>query len=189
MGCHFKKDSGDPSYIINKPGTVPVHIIPVYIEESFTLKDKGSIISAIDSWNKSLNGYIVLKVESTEFKLNAASKVKAQSDESYLILKLYSSNEMIVKRDEGTDFVTLGLANKVGGNWMYIIRDRLGDDDITPIAMHELAHLLGADHTDRYLMNRTYIRTQYKCIDADTIKQVADKWMLPMKKLNYCNYD
>jgi hypothetical protein len=96
---------------------------------------------------------------------------------------------ILVRNDEGSKFVTLGLANKVGGSWLYIVRDRLGDVDITPVTLHELGHLLGAQHTEHYLMNPTYIKLQYACIDLDTIDRVAERWNLPLNKLNYCKYD
>lgn len=134
-----------------------------------------------------LFGYLVLKIASTEFKLDRQTIRLAEDGKAYLILKTYSSNPIISSRDHG-NYVTLGLANKVNGNWLWIVRDRLGDSDITTVTMHELGHLLGAEHTVRYLMSPDYSKIEYQCIDRSAIVQVADRWNLPMSKLSYCMY-
>jgi hypothetical protein len=188
MGCHIDKDFIGPAYVIHETHPTPLYVIPVYIDDNFTIKDKEAIKVAVKNWNESLCGYLVLKISSTEFKLDRRTINLAEGGKVYLILKTYSSNPIISSRDHA-NYIALGLANKVGGNWLWIVRDRLDDSDIINITMHELGHLLGAEHTPRYLMSPNYSKIEYQCIDKSAIQQVADKWSLPMSKLSYCVYN
>lgn len=184
MGCHIKQDFVGPVYVINAPHTTPMRVIPVYIDDNFTLKDKGSIVQAVKNWNEVLSGFVILKVESINSDLS-----KIDSDQVYMIEKVYSSSKMIVDRDKLEDhMITLGLANKVGGNHIWIVRDRLGDDDITAVAMHEIGHLLGAEHTAKHLMSPGYNVKEYQCIDKSAVDQVAKYMQIPISKLSYCLY-
>ncbi len=187
VGCHFKHTNIHPIYIVREGAGTPIKVIPVYIDPSFTKNDKASITRAINTWNTALNGYIILKIESTNCQFTKSLIDRAKNGEIYLISEIFSSAPMIVKRDSG-DNATLGLANKIGGNWFYIVRDRLTESDIYYIALHELGHLLGSDHTKHFLMQPYYNKSQYECIDDITIEAVADYWRLPLNKLNYCTY-
>jgi len=178
--------SGHMGYNIGIRGVTPIKIIPVYIDEEFCIKDRVEIVKAINEWNTSLNGYIELRVWDGVYLMNEVMD-RARWGDVYVIIKVYSRMPIIAERDakiEGE--VTIGLANKVGGNWLYLVRDRLGDDDIKYVTMHELGHLLGADHQSRYLMGSRYNKIEYKCIDQNTLDQVSSYWRLPLNNLSYC---
>lgn len=189
INCGSKPNLNHPIYIKQESGVTPLHTIPVYIDIKFCNSDKKSIKKAIDNWNESLNGYLILNIVSTNFKESPDSINKVIKEKGYVILQIYSDNKIISERDDGKSIV-IGLANELGGNIMHLVRDRLTENDITAITMHELGHLLGADHTvEKYLMSTIYSEEGYKCIDIFTIKQVAVHWYLPLQRLNYCVYN
>jgi len=186
--CAITKTTTNPTYIKQEAAITPLHIIPIYIDNKFCITDKALIKTAIDNWNDALNGYLILKIISTNFIESKESIKRIIKEKSFVILQTYSDNEIIKERDID-DNLTIGLANKIGGNIIHLVRDRLSEKDITPITMHELGHLLGADHTEeKYLMNYLYSKDRYKCVDLYTIRQVSEFWHLPIQRMNYCIY-
>lgn len=191
INCGKQPNLINPIYIKQETGITPLNIIPVYIDIKFCNSEKKLIKKAIDNWNDALNGYLVLKVVGLEFKETPKAIDDIIKNKSYVILRAYSSDEIIKERDiNDNENVIVGLANKLGGNVMHLVMDRLTEKDIMEITMHELGHLLGADHTDeKYLMSIIYNKERYKCVDLFTIKQVAEYWHLPIRRMNYCIYN
>ena len=186
-GCHIKQDLRNPNYINHEAGITPLHTMPIYIDNSFSVKDKESISVAVQKWNEALNGYFILKIVSTNFNMEMSTLQLAGAGKAYLIIKVDRYNKLIRPMDTPTT-VTLGIANRIGGNFIYIVRDRLGEADIMGLTLHELGHILGAHHTEKHLMSPMYSLTEFSCVDKDAVKQVAEYWHLPMIKMSYCLY-
>ena len=168
--------------------------IPVYVDKTFSESDKLAIDQSIKEWNYVLNGQIVIEVVSYNFDMEPELILKARNANGFLILNVDSSNSAIP--DEQTSG-TLTAANKgkvlawcdrIGGNVMKVVRDRITTDDIKYIMLHEIGHLLGAQHVDdnQSLMYPYYSKIGYLCVDGGTARVIADRYNLNFAIMNYC---
>lgn len=163
--------------------------IPVVIDEAFSKNNKESITKAINMWNYSLNGYMELVIEDVNFNYTPSKIENILNRKGLIISTISSENPIIPHLNEG---YILAWVNEIGGNKMWIIKDRLQDEDIYPISLHEIGHALGAEHTpddtkyEEYLMYHYFSKKHYKCVDADAILKVATVHLLPEDNLNYC---
>ncbi len=148
-------------------------VIRIQVDGDFGEADKMSIDEAVDQWNYVLNGYIVLKVYNWNY-VRGSEKIEPGE---FLIIKI---GEPYMKDNK------LAYADRIGGNVIFVLRDKLNNEDISYLMLHEIGHLLGAGHLGERLMSTGYEQERYKCVDYLTMKQVADKWNLPIDKLNYC---
>ena len=69
---------------------------------------------------------------------------------------------------------------------MYLVRDRLSNDMVFGVTLHEIGHLLGSPHVGKRLMYPHFTRARNQCIDFDSMWAVASYWGLPTDRLNYC---
>jgi predicted Zn-dependent protease len=172
--------------------TVPQRVIPVWIDNNFGQADLLSIQDALDQWSFALNGYLVFRVESTHFDMQIEPMQAAQDGKAWLILKIARNNRLTKYHDDKQPFghIALAFTDRIGGNTLYLVRDRLDNDQVRGIMMHEMGHLLGAEHHmgDGILMNPQYNSNNAQCVDYDTLKQVALYQHLEISKLNYCQY-
>lgn len=170
---------------------VPLKVIKLYVDKNFGAADQLAIDDAIMQWNYALNGYVKLQVESTSFDMEAETLQRCMvTDRCWLIMRTDSHNPMVDSLDKtkkGKSY-TLAWANEIGGNRMWVIRDRVANNWMTGIALHEMGHLLGAEHDDVYLMQPMFNWEQARCVDYEALKRVAAYQHLPMDKLNYCVY-
>lgn len=162
----------------------PVKVIPIWIDKNFGEADKLAIDDAITAWNYSLNGYIRLKVVDTAFDMEVPKIVEQVKSDGWLFMKIKSDNPMVPKNDKG--YWTIGFCERIGGNHLYLVRDRLGNDDIFGVTLHEIGHLMGSGHVGEKLMFPHYTRARFQCIDYETMKTVASYRHLPADRLNYC---
>jgi hypothetical protein len=168
---------------------VPLKVIPVWIDKEFGTADQIAIDDAVKQWNYALNGYVKIVVVSTTFDMEVDVLKRVMSGDGWLFLKINSSNPLVDdKQFEGKKLWTLAWANAIGGNRMYLIRDRINNEWVTGITLHEMGHLLGADHDNVYLMQPHYNWEDYRCVDYEALKRVAAYQHLPMAGLNYCQY-
>ncbi len=162
--------------------------VPIWIDGQFSANDKIEIEHGIDQWNQALNGYMVLHVESDNFDMEPSilERVAVRGD-GWLFLKIDSRNSIV--HDEGSN-LTLAFVNRIGsnGNRVYYVSDRLNTHMMQGVTMHEVGHLLGANHHGLYLMQPTFHWAEYRCIDQGTLQQVATYWHLPLAHLHYCVY-
>ena len=171
--------------------SIPIKTINVWIDKDFGEADQLAIDDAIMQWNYALNGYVVLKVVSTKFDMEPEIIRTVLNGGGWLLLKIREPNPMI---DDGPTqngkpkFYTLAWANQIGGNRVYFIRNRIKGEWMTGIALHELGHLLGAEHDDVYLMQPHFNWEDYRCVDYEALKRVAAYQHLPLGRLNYCVY-
>jgi len=162
--------------------------IPVYIDKDFGEMDRVSIDDAVRQWNFAMNGYVRLEVQSEPFDMQIDIIRKCLSGGCWMLMKVDSNNPMV----SGIDVIpgsTLAWANDLGGNRIFFVRDRMKNEWVTGIALHEMGHLLGAAHDDVYLMQPHYHWQDYRCVDYQALKRVAEARHIPLDKLNYCVYE
>jgi hypothetical protein len=176
----------DHLFVYGTPASTPVRGIPVWSDVGFTNPEKADIADAISLWNTALNGYVVLSVASTEFDMDMVELNVALSSDGFLFLQVSSSNPLV--HNDPSNAKTLGWANLIGGNWIYLVSDRIPNGSVKSIAAHELGHLLGSVHGGTYLMAPYYDPgTDYDCVDAWTARQVRAAQHLPDFSISYCD--
>jgi hypothetical protein len=114
-----------------------IDIVDVYIDKDFNGWDDDIIRESIEEWNVALGGRIVYRIISYKFDMEIEELRSGMR--GLIILKIDSGNSMI---DNGK---TLAFANAIGGHWIYIIRDRIGNG-LHGIMLHEIGHILGSMH-------------------------------------------
>jgi len=174
-------------YLHNQPATQLQETYQIYIDSGFDEQDKKEIIKAVDEWNLALNNSIMLSIEIRPFNMDIDLIQQAMSQpNTWIFMKVLSNNEYVTHLDTVKQGRTLAFTNKVSGNFLYVVRDRLEIVDLRPIVLHEIAHLLGVEHTGKWLMHPYYSIDRYYCIDQLTISKIADLHHLPKNKLNWC---
>lgn len=177
---------------INSPNgysPIPLKVIPIYVDKNFGEADKVAIDDAVMQWNYALNGYIKLQVVSWKFDLEPDVIRTCLSGHCWMLLKTDSKNPMVQSLDapqKGT--WTLAWANEIGGNRIFMIRDRISNQSMTGVMLHEMGHLLGAHHDNVYLMKPIFNWEEARCVDYAALKLVAEYQHLPFANLNYCIY-
>ena len=145
----------------------PRQYINVCIDRTFDSEDKATIISAIDEWDRTLNGSMV-------FTTNDVSC-------NWTIIK--SEVELYNEQREPI----LAQANYVGGTTITVIRTKIRSEwQLKAIMLHEIGHLLGANHMDDSLMNSHYSIKLYPCIDQKTIQVISKYQGLSYSNYNFC---
>lgn len=162
----------------------PQRVIPIWIDKNFDRDDQERMSKAVESWNFALNGHIKLEIVDTQFDMEVDKIVLQVKENGWLFLKIDSDSLLIPTAEKG--FTTIGFANSIGGNHMFLVRDRLGYSSIYGVTLHEIGHLMGAEHVGLRLMYPHYSQARFQCIDWDTIKAVAKYHSLPLDGLNYC---
>ena len=163
----------------------PVRTIPIWIDKNFGAADKVEIDKAVDAWNFAMNGYVVLKVVDTNFDMEVEKIVEQVTKGGWLFMKIESTNKLVPAQDE-KGYWTIGFCEQVGGHHMYLVRDRLQNQDVFGVTLHEIGHLMGSPHTGQRLMYPHYTRARFQCIDYDTQVKVAKFFDVPLSGLNYC---
>ncbi len=178
-----------PYHYINNPETAvaPTKVINIWIDKEFSSNDKENMQLGINQWNYALNGYIVLKIVSKDFDMEpSVLNDVVLKGEGWLFLKIDHNSNFIRDKNEK---IALAFVNDIGGNRIYFVRERFGSDAVQGITMHEIGHLLGATHSNGYLMQPTYSWENYRCVDWNAVKQAADFQRLPQDRMNFCAYD
>lgn len=173
---------------------VPLKEYHIWIDKTFGEADKLAMDDAIRQWNYALNGYVVLKVESMDFDMEPSIASKVLLGGGWIVMKIDHFNPMVREVDRPArpgepQYYTLAWVNRIGGNRMWIIRDRMSNEAVEGVMLHELGHLLGAGHDQVYLMQPHYKWEDYRCVDYEAVKRVARYQHLPMDRLNYCLYE
>jgi hypothetical protein len=166
----------------------PVKVIPIWVDKTFGEADRVSIDKAIEMWNYSLNGYIKLQVVDFAFDMETEKIVAQINQGGWLILRINHDNAMVTPHDSQREpgSRTLAFVERVGGHHLYIIRDRVGNEDVFGLALHEMGHLLGSPHVGERLMYPHFSQVRMQCIDRESMLAVAAYQQLPSDGLNYC---
>jgi len=184
-----------PFYYVHSNGhaaIVPTRVYHVWVDREFGVADRLSIDNAIKQWNFALNGYVRIDIETYEYNMEVGVLDRVMRGDGWVILKIDSMNPMVEPLDRGNSgekqFYTLAWVNAIGGNRMFVIRNRISNTWMEGIIMHEIGHLLGARHDEVYLMQPHYNWEDYRCVDYEALKRVAAFQVIPMSQLNYCQY-
>jgi hypothetical protein len=177
-----------PDYIANVRSRVgaPFWVrqdITVHIDPEFSSEDIANINNVIAEYNYVLNGNFHLDLD----KLSAHNYDSGLT--AWHLFKINSRNKL-VKDIEPVNANLLGFAT-VGGDRLYVVRDRIKSSDILrALVRHEIGHLLGAHHTEKpgpgLMGDSEFNLDQYQCVDKETTDQIAFYNYLDAATLNYC---
>lgn len=159
-------------------------IINIMVDKEFGGKDKEEIRGGINDWNKSLNGRIILKVVDWNYDMKLMKEYPIAGRDTFYIVRVNSeeARKIYYKINDGI----LAFASRRGGRITYFIWDRLEGENLKYTTLHEIGHLLGADHKGEKLMNATYNKKNFSCIDYQTALQVATYWGIKVSEMNWC---
>lgn len=177
-------------YIFNPERSNVVRVVPVYIDYRFSGNDKIVISNALMAWNYAFNGQVRF-----ELNYNVGGWDISQMDDVYLrggiaIIKLSESSQDIIPTLDSDPYrakKVLAWVNKIGGDRIHVLRDRMNETDLFYIMLHELGHIFGATHVDKdELMQPTYIKGGDACIDRNTARKAAEKFGINPDTMNWC---
>jgi hypothetical protein len=165
----------------NKTG---IHL-GLWIDQDFGESDRISIRQAVDQWNYAMNGWVILDIKRWDFDMSVQEILDCQKSGGWMIMKIDGSNPMI--HDYPGHFV-LAFVDSLRGHLMYVIRNRINNDQVSGIVMHEIGHLMGSGHLKNGLMYFEFHADSSRCVDRGTVTEVAKSWHIDVKNLNYCQY-
>lgn len=73
----------------------------------------------------------------------------------------------------------------IGGSHVYMRKGHY-EHDVAGLVMHEIGHLLGAQHVPYTLMHQTWERLMFVCPDATTVAQVAAWNQVDIRLFSWC---
>lgn len=152
-----------PSWSLHKQNgsMIPVKIRSVCIE-NVPKKHHDQIVSAFQTWNKAL-----------------AQWTKFEFDEWNCDLTISETNDP--KAGESAAWV-----DRLGGATI-VLRKGWYEQDVEGIVMHEIGHILGAQHVPGTLMRTTWAPNALVCPDVTTVAQVAAFNRIDLRLLSWCN--
>lgn len=186
-GCLMGPELGQFTYMDHTAlkANRSIREIPIWVDKNFAPVDQASITNAVATWNHALNGYIHLTIVDREFDMEVSKIVSQVRRGGWLFLKIKSDSSLVPMAKNG--FRVLGFTEMVGGQHLWLVIDRLRNEDVFGITLHEIGHLLGSRHTaGERLMFPYYTPARYQCIDKDSLGNVAAYYGLPLSSLNYC---
>lgn len=163
------------SWIHPSPMVVAERWRPVYVDERFDEADRTTILAAIEEWNAALNGRLLLVPQPWDLDAVAGDPNA---------IAIYWTTDKIAPRPSLLDPQAIGWTDQTGGRFVWAIRDRIPDAHLRPFTLHELGHVLGAEHTDSGLMRAAL--DPKACIDLGAIEQVARHLKVPTYALAWC---
>lgn len=170
-------------------GVAPVRDIPVYLDTAFTQQEQMDIQRAVDQWNFALNGRVVIHLVSTSFDMGLSDINQAMSHHGWIIHKIHQDNMLIpagTVQSDGSLHDVCAWVDHIGGMEMWIISEKVQPTWMFGVAMHEIGHLLGAEHQGKLLMSPVFNMYHYQCVDRATMQQVAVYLGLDLGQVNYC---
>jgi len=175
---------------VNHPrAEVATVVVPVYVDGSFSGADKANIVSAITILNDSLNGYQHLDVVSTSFDMKTDDIVAGL--DGIIIMQVWSGGDhpcSFIPVSDIPGATVLAWSDKLAGHMIWVLRDRIRDDQIKSIVLHELIHCdLGVGHIYEHvsIMNPK-VNDGIECVDEDAMQSAAAKNGWDINHLNYC---
>jgi hypothetical protein len=168
---------------------VPFKTVTIWIDEGIVASDTVLIKAAITEWNYALNGYIKLNVNPVPFSESRHDFREIYLAGDWLISSISGYDKLTHERDKRLKRGTwvLAFVDEIGGNRINLVMDRVSNNQITGLILHEVGHLLGSKHVGTNLMYYMFNSSGYICIDYDTIEGVARAQHLRAGNLNYCD--
>ena len=158
----------------------------MWIDKNFPLTEQKEIERAIAEWNTALNQGLAMQVASVKFDMEWSEIERCLSENGIMILSVPSYGDVMRYVDDGN----IGAkTDKIGGNVIYLLNDRVNKDNIFAFTLHEMGHVLGAEHTEHGLMYPRYRSNKTYCVDKEAVEQVARYNGLDINKLNYCKQE
>lgn len=159
----------------------------IFIDNKFSEPEKKLIYQAINDWNYTLNNSIRLEVASSSFNMEINILQNLNEQNIWLLLKIDSKSSFIPKPSKKGRRIA-AWADAIGGHKIYVVYDDIDSSAMfNQVIMHEIGHLLGADHINGpSLMYDLYNDNYYQCIDYRTMKEVSSFQKINIKSLNYC---
>ena len=159
-------------------------VVPIWLDERFTSEEVQQIKMAVKEWNIGLNDYLYLEVGVAD------SAIWANRNNKRDIWIVVRSNDAETKEILPDKPNALGFADKIDGTIVYLVMDRIAAiEDLSYIMKHEIGHLLGCKHTEKYLMNPYFDHNNpdsARCLDQLTMTQVALFLDIDLNDLKYC---
>lgn len=184
IGCssHHHALSGY-TYTVH-PGVESGEEMRVYVDVDFGDFDRMEIKKGIDAWNYGMNGVVKMRVVMWNFDMEEDVLRAALRGEVVVMMKIRGDSQLIREGKDGK--VVLAFCDKVGGHFIYVVRNRIENEDMRGIVMHEFGHIMGSFHTAHGLMQAGYEREEYLCIDRFTMTEVAKFRGIELSRLNWC---
>jgi len=142
----------------------PTRIVHMHVDSSFTDRERLQIVQAVATWNRTLNGQVRLEIERDEPSVIVVKRVPG------------SLPGPVPYAAAWTDFV--------GGN-LINVHDDVDSKLFVPVLLHELGHVLGAEHVEQTLMSPE-VEPEYLCVDPTTGRHVAEHLRLNPSSLLTC---
>jgi hypothetical protein len=184
MGCREAKTTYTA---IPSTGHVLQREMSVWVDKNFSDEDKLDIQKSLEEWNYVLNGYQKFDVVSWNFDLGDNDLRMIQERRGIMILRIESSSGFMPGDDPG--FVTVAWTNRIGGNKIFVVRDRIHNmKRFHSAVLHELGHVEGAPDFDGEgsLMDGVYQKSNPTCVDKRSAEAVALYQGIPFEGMNYC---
>lgn len=153
-----------------------------YIDPSFKGTTSSQVEAGFDEWNIALNGY----QKFVKGSLNGVAKDSELPPFDFLVVNVSSKDATDMLMPEGV----LGWVDELGSPVIYLVEDRMTDQDIRILLMHELGHSLGLPHlpVKGTLMYPYYPNSP--CIDEITIRELVTvgRGHYQLEHLNWCEF-
>lgn len=182
-GCKCE-DSNEVTYhyLTQERVDVETKVMKVYTDLFFTDMERHIIWRAMDRWNLVMNGYVRME-DAGGFTMEIEKIKEAEAGGAYIVMRLGVMSPLI-KNEPGT--MTLGFTDEIGGKYLYLVPDYIGEENLYGVVLHEFGHLMGARHTKNGLMRLGYSIGKEVCIDKETVEQIEGyDW----RRMNYCVRD
>lgn len=173
-----------PIYSTHPPYAGKTKTVPVFIDPDFSAAEQEQIQSAIEEWNRALNGVA---------RLDRAASADDQPDgkRPWVIRKAPGKDGISELGRKGQNLATVQPLLKGGGILIVFAgaSEYLRQHGLTlrDVMMRELGHLVGlrhAIHTE--LLGHDYQAGDRSCVDLATALEVAQSLGVPVEALNWC---
>lgn len=161
----------------------PKRIVPLAVDVNFTPEEHQQLQLALDTWNMALNNEMRLDVVDDHFNMDVSEIQDIYKSNGVMLLKVSALGPVMKNADVGAVAQTSHIG--VDGHEIYFIQEKT-QYRLFEVALHEIGHSLGAYHRSTGLMKTTFDPMSYRCIDYQTIEQVADYNHLNLEAMNWC---
>lgn len=174
----------EPKYTQHPPHAGRTETIVVYLDPRFADGDRGDIVSAIDEWNRALNG--VMKFEAVPLPPAAERNRRA-----WVIMR-GAGKEGVSEVGRTERSVGTLQPMPMGGGVLLVLDGALKPSADRPLTlrdvmMRELGHLAGLRHTTQTeLLSGQYLLGDKSCVTRATAAAIATLRDVPVESLNWC---